>query len=100
MKKLYPKCFEEIDEMKGEYHIDLKPDSYPVIVPPRKYPIQLKDEIIVKTEKLERMKAVRKYPKDETSYWILVSAFAREVSKALQVCLDPTTATIFHGVLK
>ena len=60
MEKLYPRCFGEIGEMKGEYHIELKQDSQPVIVPPRKYPIQLRDEIIEKIGKLERMQVVKK----------------------------------------
>lgn len=89
MKRLFPKCFEGIGEMKGEYHIELKPDSCPVIVPPRKYPIQLKEEIIKKIEELEEMKVVKKCPDDEPSDWIHALAFTRKASGELRVCLDP-----------
>ena len=89
MKKLYPKCFGELGEMKGEYHIELKPDSSPVIVPPRKYPIQLKDEIIAKIEELEKMEVIKRCNEDETSDWIHALAFARKTSGELRICLDP-----------
>ena len=89
MNKLYPKCFGELGEMKGEYHIELKPDYCPVIVPPRKYPIQLKDEIIKKIAELERIGVVMKCPEDETSDWIHALAFTRKASGELRVCLDP-----------
>ncbi|XP_064100903.1 uncharacterized protein K02A2.6-like [Macrobrachium nipponense] len=75
--------------MKGEYHIELKPRSCPVVVPPRKYPIQLRDEIIEKIQELENMGVVKKCPEDEASEWIHALAFTRKTSGELWVCLDP-----------
>lgn len=75
--------------VKGEFHIDLKPEAEPVIVPPRKYPIQLREEIITKIEELEKLNVVKKCPADETSEWLHALAFTRKQSGELRVCLDP-----------
>ena len=89
MKHLYPKCFGNIGEMKGQYHISLKTDAEPVVVPPRKYPIQLKEEIVKKLEELEKIKVITKCPDDESSEWIQALAFTRKASGELRICLDP-----------
>ena len=41
----YPECFDGIGKLKGEYHITLDPAVPPVVHPPRKVPISMKDEV-------------------------------------------------------
>ena len=41
----YPESFDGIGEFQGEYHIIVVPSVPPVVHPPRKVPISMKDEI-------------------------------------------------------
>ncbi|KAK3719566.1 hypothetical protein QZH41_006864 [Actinostola sp. cb2023] len=41
----YPHCFDGVGKFQGEYHITLDPNVAPVIHPPRRVPISLKDDI-------------------------------------------------------
>ena len=41
----YPECFDGIGKLKSEYHITLDPAVPPVVHPPRKVPISMKDEV-------------------------------------------------------
>ncbi|KAL9977436.1 hypothetical protein ACROYT_G014839 [Oculina patagonica] len=41
----YPECFNDIGEFQGEYHITLDPSVPPVVHPPRRVPISLRDNL-------------------------------------------------------
>ena len=53
----YPECFDGIGKLKGEYHITLDPAVPPVVHPPRKVPISMKEEI---KDELDNMVAGRR----------------------------------------
>lgn len=89
LKELYPKCFEGIGHFTKKYTIDLKDDANPVVSPPRKYPIQLKDEICNKLQEMEKLGVIVKCDDDSTYDWINSLAFSRKVSGELRICLDP-----------
>ena len=48
----YPDRFQGIGRFPGEYHITLEDNAEPVVHPPRKFPIHLRDEL---KEELDRM---------------------------------------------
>jgi len=53
LKRLYPDRLNGIGDLEGELHITLREDAQPVVQPPRKYPIQLLEEIRTELEKME-----------------------------------------------
>ena len=89
LKELYPKCFDGIGHFKERYVIEVNADAIPVISPPRKYPIQLKEEICDKLKEMERLGVIAKCLDDSSYDWINSLAFSRKASGELRICLDP-----------
>ena len=89
LKRLYPECFEGIGHFKQPFKIELKDDAIPVVSPPRKYPIQLKDEIVKRIHEIEEQGVIEKCTDESPSEWVNSLAFARKASGELRICLDP-----------
>ncbi|WP_419629159.1 reverse transcriptase domain-containing protein, partial [Thiolapillus sp.] len=87
LKHMYPDRFEGIGDFEGELHITLQEGAKAVVQPPRKYPIQLLDEIKSELEKMERLDVIT--PVTEPTDWVNALAFSRKSSGGLRVCLDP-----------
>ncbi|KAL8607946.1 hypothetical protein ACOMHN_005501 [Nucella lapillus] len=87
LQKLYPDSFKGIGHFPGELHITLQEGARPVIQPPRKYPVQLLDEIKAELEKMENLDVIT--PVTEPTDWVNALAFSRKQSGGLRVCLDP-----------
>lgn len=87
LRQQYPDRFEGIGSFDGELHITLKEGSRPVIQPPRRYPVQLVDEIKAELRRMEEMDVITK--ETEPTDWLNALAFSRKASGALRVCLDP-----------
>ena len=53
----YPECFDEISTLKSTYHMEIKDDVSPVVVPPRKVKGTLlkKDRLKKELDHMERM---------------------------------------------
>ena len=86
LKRLYLDRFKGIRDFKGELHNTLQEDAQPVVQPPRKYPIQLLEEIRAELEKMEDLGVTSI---TEPTDWVNALAFSRKASGGLQVCLDP-----------
>ena len=89
LQSLYPDRFEGIGNLPGNYAIELKPNAEPVVAPPRKYPIQLKEEICKKLSEMQQMGVITKCDDDESSEWVNQLAFSRKANGDLRICLDP-----------
>ena len=87
LQGLYPDNFKGIGHFPGELHITLQEGARPVIQPPRKYPVQLLDEIKAELEKMENLDVIPKVT--EPTDWVNALAFSRKQSGGLRVCLDP-----------
>ena len=87
LKRLYPDRFNGIGDFEGELHINLREDAQPVVQPPRKYPIQLLEEIRTELEKMEDLGVITSIT--EPTDWVNALAFSRKASGGLRVCLDP-----------
>ena len=87
LKRLYPDRFKGIGDFEGELHITLREDAQPVVQPPRKYPIQLLEEIRTELEKMEDLGVITSIT--EPTDWVNALAFSRKASGGLRVCLDP-----------
>ena len=51
----YPNCFDGIGKFHGKYHIILEPSFSPVIHPPRRVPMSLKDDIKHELDEMEEL---------------------------------------------
>lgn len=89
LQRMYPDRFEGLGNMPGEYDIELKEGAVPVVAPPRKYPIQLRDEIRMKLTEMEADGVIQKCDDDEASDWVNSLAFTRKANGDLRICLDP-----------
>ena len=87
LKLQYPDRFEGIGQFPGKFHITLKPDAEPVVQPPRKYPIQLKDELKAELDKMEEISVIARV--HEPTDWVSALAFSRKQNGKLRICLDP-----------
>ena len=87
LKRLHPDRFSGIGDFEGELHITLREDAQPVVQPPRKYPIQLLEEIRTELEKMEDLGVITSIT--EPTDWVNALAFSRKASGGLRVCLDP-----------
>ena len=86
---LYPDRFTGIGKFKDKYHIDLRPNVKPVVHPPRKYPIHLKEEIHTELNNMVDLGVIEPIPENESTEWLNSLAFSRKSSGKLRVCLDP-----------
>ena len=86
LKRLYPERFKGIGDFEGELHITLREDAQPVVQPPRKYPIQLLEEIRTELAKMEDLGVITSIT--EPTDWVNALAFSRKASGGLRVCLD------------
>ncbi|CAB4033390.1 Hypothetical predicted protein, partial [Paramuricea clavata] len=59
----YADCFGEIGTLKSTYHMTLKDDVRPVVVPPRKVPFALKDRLKKELDRMESMGIIEKVEK-------------------------------------
>ena len=83
---LYPDRFEGIGDFKGELHLTLQENAQPVVQPPRKYPIELLDEIKTELKRMENLDVITSIT--EPTDWVYALAFSRKASGGLLVCLD------------
>ena len=77
-----------MDIFKKKYVIEVNTDAIPVISPPCKYPIELKEEICDKLKEM-KLEVIANCPDGSSSGWINFLAFSRKVSDELRICLDP-----------
>ena len=89
LQELYPECFTGIGHLPGKFSIQLKDDAVPNIAAPRRYPIQLKEEICSKLTELESLDIIKKCNDEDPSTWVSSLAFTRKKSGELRICLDP-----------
>jgi len=88
----YPGRFEGIGLFPGQFHITLKEKAEPVVQPPRKYPIHLKDKLKMELDKMEDMGVIDKVEKP--TEWVSALAFSRKSNRKLRICLDPKEQNI------
>ena len=85
--KQYADVFDGLGELPGEYTLRLHPDIAPVVHPPRKLPVALRE--IVKTE-LDAMtvKGIIT-PVTEPTKWVSSMVVVQKKNGKVRICLDP-----------
>ena len=87
LQAIYPDRFEGIGKFPGEFKITLQEDAQPVVQAPRKYPIQIKEEIRGELGRMETLGVIKKVT-DPTD-WVSSIAFSRKSNGKLRICIDP-----------
>ncbi|CAB4038901.1 Hypothetical predicted protein, partial [Paramuricea clavata] len=82
----YADCFGEIGTLKSTYHMSLKDDVRPVVVPPRKLPFALKDRLMKELDRMESMGIIEKVKK--STDWVNALVLEEKPNGKLRVCLD------------
>jgi hypothetical protein len=83
----YPDQFDQIGQFPGKYHIVLKEESHPVIHPPRKCSIHIREELKAELDDMEHQEVIQKV--NEPTDWVNSIALSRRANGKLRICLDP-----------
>ena len=85
----YPECFNGIGKFQGEYHITLDPSVPPVVHPPRRVPISLRDDIKNELDDMVKNGIITKIEEGEPTSWVNSLVYRRKPNGRLRLCLDP-----------
>ena len=86
--QMYSDVFDEkLGCLPGKVSLTLKSDNKPHILPPRKLPIALQDEVKTELDRLCDLSVLT--PITEPTEWVNQMAVARKKNNALRLCIDP-----------
>ena len=85
--KDYTHAFKGLNSIPGECKIHLKPDAIPIVHPPRKIPVALKDRCKAELDRMEKMGVIQKV--HEPTDWVNSMVLVEKKSGKLRICLDP-----------
>lgn len=85
--KDYPDVFQGTGKLEGQYNLEVREDVQPVVHPPRRVPVALKEKLKQELEKLQRLGVIKKVT--EPTPWVSSLVTARKPNGQLRVCLDP-----------
>ena len=77
----YPECFDGIGKFQGEYHITVDPNVPPVIHPPRRVPISLKDDIKSELDDIVKNGIITKLEEGEPTPWVNSLVYRRKQNR-------------------
>ncbi|XP_052746701.1 uncharacterized protein K02A2.6-like [Bicyclus anynana] len=86
-KSRYPELFNGLGKLPGRYTISINDNIEPVICPPRKIPLGLRDKLYSELCRLENMGVIRKvtHPTD----WVNAIVVVAKKNGDIRLCLDP-----------
>lgn len=87
LRSRFPDRFRGIGRFPGTFHLTLREDAEPVVHPPRRLPIHLKDELEQELRRMEDIGVISKVT--EPTDWVSSLAVSRKSNGKLRICLDP-----------
>ena len=87
LRELYPTRFKGIGNFDGEHHIVIDKEVPPVIHPPRRCPISIKDEIKAEIDQMVEMDVIT--PVQEPTDWVSSLVYTQKPNGKWRICLDP-----------
>ena len=85
----YTDRFNGIGTFVGRYHVIIDPTVSPVIHPPRRVPIALKDDIKEELDEMVSQGIIAKVKEGEPTAWDNSFVYRRKPNGKLRICLDP-----------
>nr|XP_054767488.1 uncharacterized protein K02A2.6-like [Lytechinus pictus] len=83
----YKDVFTGLGKMPGTVHLQTDSSVEPVIMPPRRVPIVVKDKLKQELERLEKLNVVAKVT--EPTEWVSGLVVVQKPSGKIRVCIDP-----------
>ena len=84
----YPDVFNKsLGSLPGKVHLQVDPDSKPVVLPARKVPVSVREKFKEELQRLESLKVIS--PVDEPTEWVSQIVVPVKKSGELRVCIDP-----------
>jgi hypothetical protein len=83
----YAKCFEGIGRISEPYHIKLQPDAIPVVHPPRKLPVALRNRVFDALNDMESKGIIK--PVTDPTARVNSMVVNEKRSGKLRICIDP-----------
>ena len=85
----YADVFEGLGEIKGVRHkIQIDPYATPVVHPPRRVPIALRERLKEELQRMENLGVIKKCV--EPTAWVHSLVVAKKKNNKIRVCLDPS----------
>ena len=83
----YRDVFEGLGCLAGDYRIQVKPDARPVVQPPRKAPVSLRDAIQEELARMTTDGAIT--PVTEPTAWVSSMVTVKKKNGKVRICIDP-----------
>ena len=87
MTQPFQDCFGEIGKLPGVHHITIDPTVPPVVHPPRKLPIALREKLCVDLRRMVKMGIIK--PIHEPTDWVNSQVVVEKPNGKHRTCLDP-----------
>ncbi len=78
---------DKVGKLPMKYKMTLQKDAQPVVKPPRKIPIAMKEPVRKELERMEKMDIIQKV--EEPTEWVSSMVAARKKNGAIRLCIDP-----------
>ncbi|XP_035676225.1 uncharacterized protein K02A2.6-like [Branchiostoma floridae] len=86
--KMYPECFDDkVGCFEEEYHITVDPDVEPVIHPPRRVPLELREKLKKQLEEMTKKGVISEVT--QPTDWVNSIVIKEKPNGKLRICLDP-----------
>ncbi|XP_030849528.1 uncharacterized protein K02A2.6-like [Strongylocentrotus purpuratus] len=83
----YKDVFTGLGNMPGVVHLTLEAEAKPVVMPPRRVPLSIKEDLKEELCRLEKLQVIETV--EDPSDWVSSLVVARKPSGKLRVCIDP-----------
>ncbi|XP_029653414.1 uncharacterized protein K02A2.6-like [Octopus sinensis] len=96
-EELYPECFDDTVGcfVKCRYHITVDHNIKPIVHPPRRVPLEIKEKLKTELDKMEKKEIITKVTRPTD--WVNSIVIKEKPNGTLRICLDPRN---FNKALK
>ena len=85
--KEFEETFTGLGSLEGEITIHIRPDAIPVVHPPRRVPIALRDKLQAELKRMEDMEVIQKVT--QPTDWVNSLVIVEKPNGDIRICLDP-----------
>ena len=83
----FPEIFEGLGCLPGTYHIKIDPNATPVVQPPRRVLITMKDKVKEELQRMEKLGVIQR--QIEPTEWVNSIVTGTKSSGQVRICIDP-----------